>query len=252
MHVPVGLKIDLVATEFGAEARYHTCSADGMDAAQLVDFLAARGKFRGSEAGFTVAADRKLAGINLAFIGRPAQYHAPSSTPQALDQGSVQHIGSQALEMADDLLRAPTLPQATQNAVYADVFGLFVVQHSPMIGWLLLTVAALATAFAAWGGFIASLLMLMNEVGKVREAIDTLRDFEIAFDGIDLDRIDAVEPRALPGIDGTVAPAQHAASIGRGHLVPFAGGGLSLGVIARIPCSSDVRSTLWNLRPTYS
>lgn len=100
---------------------------------------------------FTVAADRRLAGINLAFIGRPAQYHSPSSTPQALDQGSVQHIGSQALEMADDLLRAPTLPQATQNAVYADVFGLFVVQHSPAIGWLLLTVGVLATAFAAWG-----------------------------------------------------------------------------------------------------
>lgn len=113
---------------------------------------------------FTVAADRKLAGINLAFIGRPAQYHAPSSTPQALDQGSVQHIGSQALEMADDLLRAPTLPQATQNAVYADVFGLFVVQHSPAIGWLLLTVGVLATAFAAWGARHATGLLGMSVV----------------------------------------------------------------------------------------
>lgn len=113
---------------------------------------------------FTVAADRKLAGINLAFIGRPAQYHAPSSTPQALDQGSVQHIGSQALEMADDLMRAPTLPQATQNAVYADVFGLFVVQHSPAIGWLLLTVAVLATAFAAWGARHATRLCGLSVV----------------------------------------------------------------------------------------
>jgi len=47
-----------IQAQFGLETRYHTCSADGMDAAQLVDFLAARGKFRGSEAGFTVAADR--------------------------------------------------------------------------------------------------------------------------------------------------------------------------------------------------
>ncbi len=44
--------------QFGPEARYHTCSADGMDAAQLVDFLAARGKFRGTEDGFTVATER--------------------------------------------------------------------------------------------------------------------------------------------------------------------------------------------------
>lgn len=44
--------------EFGSEARYHTCSADGMDAAQLVDFLAARGKFRGTAEGFTVATER--------------------------------------------------------------------------------------------------------------------------------------------------------------------------------------------------
>ena len=99
---------------------------------------------------FTVAADRGLAGINLAFIGRPDQYHSPASTPQALDQGSLQHIGSQALETADAWLRAPTLPQATQDAVYADVFGQFVVSHPPLIGWVLLAAAGLAAAWAAW------------------------------------------------------------------------------------------------------
>lgn len=100
---------------------------------------------------FTVATGRELAGINLAFIGRPDQYHSLSSTPEALDQGSLQHIGSQALEMADAMLRAPTLPQATDSAVYADVFGLFVVHHAPAVGWVLLIVASFATAFAAWG-----------------------------------------------------------------------------------------------------
>ncbi|MDP8915790.1 MAG: M28 family peptidase, partial [Pseudomonadota bacterium] len=33
----------------------------------------------------------KIPGLNWAFIGRPAQYHQPSSTPENLDQGSVQH-----------------------------------------------------------------------------------------------------------------------------------------------------------------
>ncbi|WP_312083124.1 M20/M25/M40 family metallo-hydrolase [Brevundimonas sp.] len=99
---------------------------------------------------FTVAAARGLAGINLAFIGRPDQYHSPAATPDALDQGSLQHIGSQALEVADAWLRAPTLPQATQNAVYADLFGLTVVRHPPVVGWALLAVAALATGFTVW------------------------------------------------------------------------------------------------------
>ena len=120
---------------------------------------------------FTVAAGRELAGINLAFIGRPAQYHSPASTPEALDQGSLQHIGSQALETADAFLRAPTLPQATQNAVYADVYGLFVVRHPPVVGWVLLIVAGLATAFAAWGAHHATGLRAMS---VVRGATDGL------------------------------------------------------------------------------
>jgi hypothetical protein len=100
---------------------------------------------------FTIAADRGLPGLNFAFIGRPAQYHSPGSTPDALDQGALQHIGSQALEAADGFLRAPTLPEATENAVYADIFGLMLLQHPPQVGWVLLCVAALLTGFAAWG-----------------------------------------------------------------------------------------------------
>jgi probable metal-binding protein len=45
-------------TRFGADARYHTCSAEGMTAEQLIEFLIARGKFCGSEAGFTVDTGR--------------------------------------------------------------------------------------------------------------------------------------------------------------------------------------------------
>ncbi len=99
----------------------------------------------------TIAVNRGVAGVNLAFIGRPDQYHAPTSTPAALDQGSLQHVGSLALEAADGFLRAAELPKATYNAVYADVFGLFVLRHPPVVGWLLLGLAALLTGFAGWG-----------------------------------------------------------------------------------------------------
>lgn len=99
---------------------------------------------------FTIPKERGVQGINLAFIGRPEQYHAPVATPEALDQGSVQHIGSQALETADTLLRAPALPAATTNIVYADLFGRVVVGHAPAMGWGLLGLAALGLGVAVW------------------------------------------------------------------------------------------------------
>ncbi|MDO9077274.1 MAG: M20/M25/M40 family metallo-hydrolase [Brevundimonas sp.] len=99
---------------------------------------------------FTIPKDRGVQGVNLAFIGRPEQYHAPVSTADALDQGSVQHIGSQALETADALLRAPALPAATANIVYADLFGRVVVGHAPVMGWGLLGLAFLGLGVAVW------------------------------------------------------------------------------------------------------
>ena len=101
---------------------------------------------------FTVSRQRNLPGVNLAFIGRPAQYHSPTSTPAALDQGSVQHIGSQALEMTDALLRAPALPVAGAKRVYADVLDHLIIAHAPATGWLLLALTAALGLFAFWGG----------------------------------------------------------------------------------------------------
>jgi len=40
--------------KFGPDARYHTCSADNMNAATLIDFLAERGKFTEKPGGFTL------------------------------------------------------------------------------------------------------------------------------------------------------------------------------------------------------
>jgi hypothetical protein len=99
---------------------------------------------------FSIPRARGVQGINLAFIGRPEQYHAPTSTPEALDPGSVQHIGSQTLETADALLRAPALPAATQNLVYADLYGRVVVGHPPVMGWGLLALAFAGLGFAVW------------------------------------------------------------------------------------------------------
>ncbi|MEG1209861.1 MAG: YecH family protein [Leclercia sp.] len=45
--------IAAITARFGDEARFHTCSASDMTAAELVAFLAARGKFIPQDAGFS-------------------------------------------------------------------------------------------------------------------------------------------------------------------------------------------------------
>ena len=101
---------------------------------------------------YTLARERGIPGVNLAFIGRAHQYHDPASTPAALDRGSVQHIGETALAAADHFLRMDALPVTTSNVVYSDLLGLFFIQYAPWIGWLLLGAAAGLLAVAVWRG----------------------------------------------------------------------------------------------------
>ena len=49
---------DAIHEWFGAEARFHTCSAHDMDADALIDFLEARGKFVPVQDGFTIPEDK--------------------------------------------------------------------------------------------------------------------------------------------------------------------------------------------------
>lgn len=48
---------DIVA-EFGEDARFFTCSAENMNAEELIDFLEARGKFVPADGGFQTAPDK--------------------------------------------------------------------------------------------------------------------------------------------------------------------------------------------------
>lgn len=44
-----------IVDRFGAQARFHTCSAQDMSAGELVTFLQNKGKFIPAESGFTTA-----------------------------------------------------------------------------------------------------------------------------------------------------------------------------------------------------
>ena len=79
---------------------------------------------------FSVAKARGLSGLNYAFIGRQFDYHSPSSTIAALDQGSVQHMGQQVLGTAAAIAFSDHLPRPAPDKVYADLFGLIVIAYS--------------------------------------------------------------------------------------------------------------------------
>ena len=97
---------------------------------------------------FTIPKDKGVAGLNIALIGRPFDYHSATSTPANLDRGSLQHTGDQALSTVDALLRAPELPAKGADVVYADLFGRLFVAYPAWAGWLLLIAAAGLATFA--------------------------------------------------------------------------------------------------------
>lgn len=98
---------------------------------------------------FTVAKAAGKGGFNYAFIGRQFDYHSPSSSVAALDQGSVQQMGDQVLPTAQALAFARSLPAASPDLAYADVFGLFVIAYPPHAGWYVLGAAAALVLVAA-------------------------------------------------------------------------------------------------------
>lgn len=99
---------------------------------------------------YTVAKKLGVPGFNFAFIGRPGLYHSPLATPDALDQGALQDMGRQVLDLTRGLLAAPQLPGKAADSVFFDAFGLFFVSYAAAVGWLVLALGASGYALAAW------------------------------------------------------------------------------------------------------
>ena len=99
---------------------------------------------------FTPAKALGLPGFNFAFIGRPGLYHSPLATADNLDQGALQDMGSQALDLARALVTIPALPGKAPNLVFFDVLGVALIAYPPIVGWLVLAVAAVLLGVAAW------------------------------------------------------------------------------------------------------
>jgi hypothetical protein len=109
-------------------------------------------------------------GYNYAFIGRPGLYHSPLATPDNVDQGSIQDMGGQVLDLTRALADTPVEPAAQCDRVFFDVFGLFLVHYPQWFGWVLLGAALLAWGIAArrggsardlWRGVAVSLVIVV-------------------------------------------------------------------------------------------
>ena len=87
----------------------------------------------------TVALERNLPALNIAFIADEAAYHSALATPAHLNLGSVQQMGESALGAARAF--AVRLPEQKADAVYSDVLGFFVIQYPLWAGWIVLAVA---------------------------------------------------------------------------------------------------------------
>ncbi|RYE02104.1 MAG: M20/M25/M40 family metallo-hydrolase [Sphingomonadales bacterium] len=101
---------------------------------------------------YTVAKKLGVPGFNFAFIGRSGLYHSPLATPDALDQGALQDMGRQVLDLSRGLLAAPDLPGKAPDRVFYDLFGLVFVAYAAWAGWLFVIAAVATYGYAGWGG----------------------------------------------------------------------------------------------------
>ncbi len=97
----------------------------------------------------TPALEGSYTAYNLAFIGRSGLYHSPLSTPETLDQGAVQDIGNQTLDLAGALLARDGIPGKAPDAVFFDWLGLVTVHYPAGLGWVMLGLAVLGFGWAA-------------------------------------------------------------------------------------------------------
>ena len=98
---------------------------------------------------FTPAKTRGVQGMNFAFIGDAWAYHSPLSTPDRLNQGSLQHLGAQALDAVRAALALERLPGPAPDLIFGDALGLGIIAYPVRAGWLLLGAASLLILLAA-------------------------------------------------------------------------------------------------------
>jgi hypothetical protein len=87
--------------------------------------------------------------LNFSMIGNETRYHSPDDRIANLDPRTVQHMGTQALEVTSGLTGGAAAPAAGER-LYADVLGLTLVALPLWVGLLLLAALVLGFAWLTW------------------------------------------------------------------------------------------------------
>lgn len=132
----------------GAAAALYARSVDRPAASSLAAYVYS---VLPNDTDLTPALEGPYTAYNFAFIGRPGLYHSPLASPANLDQGSLQDMGAQVLDLSRALLAAEALPGKAPDGAFFDLFGLTTVTFPAGAGWAMLVLASLALAFAARG-----------------------------------------------------------------------------------------------------
>ena len=91
----------------------------------------------------TPALEKNYAAYNIANLGEAEYYHSPKITADELDESTLQHMGSQGLDLTRALLVAETLPSQTSDATFFDLFGTFTLIYPSALGWLFLAITVM-------------------------------------------------------------------------------------------------------------
>lgn len=96
----------------------------------------------------TPALEKDYVAYNIANIGMAEHYHSPQIDADVLDERTLQHMGSQGLDLTRALVQAETLPAKKPDAVFFDLFGLFTIVYAPFWGRVFLTAGAVVYALS--------------------------------------------------------------------------------------------------------
>lgn len=160
---------------------------------------------------------------NFAFIGRSGLYHSPLATPARLDQGAVQDMGAQVLELTRALLDADAMPAPAPDAVFFDLFGRIMLTYPAWAGWVMLALAVGALGWTArrerdlraLGGGAARMAALLLVAGGLYYVLNLLSGADGPTNYYD-------RLAAIPRLEAIAALAGTAAA-----LLLFGGGALS-------------------------
>lgn len=86
--------------------------------------------------------------LNFAMIGNETRYHSAGDDLDALNLGSLQHMGDQALALATKL--SAGMPQASGQRIFMDLLGAELIQMPQWLGLALLGLLLVAYGWRAW------------------------------------------------------------------------------------------------------